>query len=104
MKADMKYNKKLIPIVTESFLKGRKLNILLVFISQSYFKVPKTLIVNATHDFIIKTPKKRELQQIASNHSPDFDFKDFMKLYKEYTKELYSFLVKDMTLSSDNLL
>ena len=54
MKADMKYNKKLIPIVTESFLKGRKLNILLVFISQSYFKVPKTLRVNATHDFIIK--------------------------------------------------
>ena len=49
MKADMKSNKKLSPIVTELFLRGRKCNILLVFISQFYFKVPKTIILNATH-------------------------------------------------------
>ena len=50
----------------------------------------------------MKIPNKRELQQIASNHSSDIDFKDFMKLYKEYNKEPYSFLVNDTTLSSDN--
>ena len=50
----------------------------------------------------MKIPHKRELQQIASNHSSDIDFKDFMKLYKDYTKESYSFLVNNTTLSSDN--
>ena len=100
--ADMKSNKKLSPVVTELFLRRRKLNILLVFISQSYFKVPKTIRLNATQYFIMKIPNKRELQQIASKHSSDTDFKDFMKLYKEYTKEPYSFLVNDTTLSSNN--
>ena len=80
MIADMESNKKLSPKVTELFLRGRKLNISLVFISQSYFKVPKTIRLNATHYFIMKIPNKRELQQIASNHSSDIDFKDFMKL------------------------
>ena len=72
------------------------------FISQSYFKVPKTTRLNATHYFIMKTPNKRERQQIASNHSSDIDFKDFMKLYNHYTKESYLFLVKNTTLLSDN--
>ena len=89
----MESNKKLSPTVTELFLRGRKLNISLVFVSQSYFKVPKTLRLNATHDFIINIPNKREFQQIASNHLSDTDFKDFMKLYKDYTKVPYSFLV-----------
>ena len=86
MMADMVSNKKSSPIVTELFLRGTKLNISLVVISQSYFKVPKTIRLNATHYFIIKIPNKRELQQIASNHSSDIDFKDFMKLYTDYTK------------------
>ena len=51
---------------------------------------------------IMKIPNKRELQQIASNHLSDIDFKDFMKLYKEYTKEPYSFLVSNTTLLSNN--
>ena len=50
----------------------------------------------------MKIPNKRELQQIAPNHLSDIDFKDFMKPDKDYTKELYSFLVNDTTLSSDN--
>ena len=50
----------------------------------------------------MKISNKRELQQTASNHSSDIDFKDFMKLYKDYTKEPYSFLLNDTTLSSDN--
>ena len=65
---------------------------------QSYFKVPKTIILNATHYFIMKSTNKRELQQIASIHSSDNYFKDFMELYKDYTKETYSFLVNDTTL------
>ena len=55
-------------------------------------------IRNATHYSIMKIPSKTELQQIASNHSSDIDSKDFMKLYREYTKEPYSFLVNDRTL------
>ena len=85
----MKSNKNLSPIATELFLRRRKLNISLIFISQSYFKVPKTIRLNTTHYFIMKIPNKRELKQIASNHSSEIDFKDFMKLYKEYTKGPY---------------
>ena len=91
----MEANKKLSPIVTELFLRGKELNISLVFISQSYFKVAETIKLNATHYFIMKTHSKRELQQIVSNHSSDIDFKDFMKLYKDYTKAPYSFLGSD---------
>ena len=50
----------------------------------------------------MKISNKRELQQIAPNYSSDIDFKDFMKLYKDYTKEPYSFLVNDTTLSLAN--
>ena len=50
----------------------------------------------------MKIPNKREFQQIASNHLSDIDFKDFMKLYKDYVKESYSFLMNDTTLSLDN--
>ena len=93
---------KLNPIVTELFIRGRKLNISIVFITQSYFKVPKDVRLNSTHFFIMKIPNKRELQQIALNHSSDIDFKDFMKIYKKCTAEPYSFLVNDTTLPSDD--
>ena len=102
MIADMINNKKLNPIATELFIRGRKLNISIVFITQSYFKVPKDVRLNSTHFFIMKILNKRELQQIALNHSADIDFKDFMKIYKECTKEPYSFLVNDTTLQSGN--
>ena len=100
--ADMIINKKLNPIVTELFIRGRKLNTSIVFIMQSYFKVSKDVRLNSTHFFIMKILNKRELQQIALNHSSDIDFKDFMKIYKECTKEPYSFLVNDTTLQLDN--
>ena len=102
MIADMINNSKLNPIVTELFIRGRKLNISIVFITQSYFKVPKDVRLNSTHFFIMKIPNKRELQQIALNHSSDIDFKDFMNIYKKCTKEPCSFLVDDTTLPSDN--
>ena len=62
--ADMLSNKKLNPIVTELFVRGRKLNISLVFITQSYFSVPKNIRLNSTHYFIMKIPSKRELQKL----------------------------------------
>ena len=100
--ADMISNNKLNPIVTELFIRGRKLNISIVFITQSYFKVPKDVRLNSTHFFITKIPNKRELQQIALNHSSDIDFKDFMNIYKKCTAKPYSFWVNDTTLPSDN--
>ena len=102
MIADMINNNKLNPIVTELFIRGRKLNISIVFIMQSYFKVPKDVRLNSTHIFIMKIPNKRQLRQIALNHSSDIDFKDFINIYKKCTAELYSFFVNDTTLPSDD--
>ena len=72
MIADMINNKKLNLIVTKLFIRGRKLNISLVFIMQSYFKVPKDVRLNTTHFFFMKILNKREIQQIALNHSSHF--------------------------------
>ena len=101
MIADMINNNKLNAVVIELFIRGRKLNISIVFITQSYFKGPKDVRLNFTHFFIMKIPNKRELQQIALNHSFDIDSKDFMNIYKKCTTEPYSFLVHDTTLPSD---
>ena len=95
-------NNKLNPIVTELVIRGRKLNISIIFIMQSHFKVPKDVRLNSTHFFTMKISNKRELQQIALNHSSDIDFKDFMNIYKNCTTEPYSFLVNDTTLPSDD--
>ena len=95
-------DKKLNPVVTESFIRGRKLNISIVFITQSYSKVPKQIRLNITHFFVMKIPNNRELQQVALNHSLDIDFKDFIKIYKKYTAEPYLLLVNDTTLPPDN--
>ena len=100
--ADMINNKKLNLIVTELLIRGRKLNISIIFITQSYLKVPTDSRLNSTHFFNIKIPNKTELQQIALNHSSDIDLQDFTKIYKKSTAEPYSFLVNDTTLPSDN--
>ena len=76
-------NKKLNSVVTELFARCRKLNISVAFITQSYFKLPKEVILITTHFFIMKIPNKGELQQIAFNHSSDIDFKYFMKINKK---------------------
>ena len=80
MISDTINNKKLNSIITELFIKGTKLNISLVFITQSYFKVPKDVRLNSTYFFIMKISNKRELQQIALNHSLEIDFKAFIKI------------------------
>ena len=102
MIADMINNRKLDSIVTELFIRGKKLNISLVFITKSYFKVPKDVTLNTTHFFIAKIPNKSELQQIAINHLSDISTKDFINIYKECTAKPYSFLVIDTTLASDD--
>ena len=102
MIADMISNEKLNSIVTELFIRSRKLNISLVFISQSYFKVPKDVRNNSTHIFIMKTSNKRELQQIAINHSSHINTKNLINIYRKCTGKPYSFLVIDTTLPSNN--
>ena len=103
MTADMINNKKLNSIVTELFIRDIKQNIYLVFITQSYFKVPKDVRLNTTLFFIMKIPNKRELQQRAINHLSDINTKDFANIYKKCTSTSYSFLVNDTMILSKNL-
>ena len=84
-------NKKLNPVVTDLFIRDRKLNICFSFLTQSYFLVPKNTKLNFTHLFILKISNKRELQQIAFNHSSYIDINNFINLYKKCTAKLYFF-------------
>ena len=102
MTADMIQNKKVNSIVTELFIWGRKVNISLVFITQSYFKVPEDFRLNTTHFFITKILSKGELQQIAINHKTDISIEDFVNSYRKCTAEQYSFFINDTTLASYN--
>ena len=72
------------------------------FACVSYFSVPKDVRLNSTHYLIMKISNKKELQNIAINHSADIDYKDFMKIYTECTKKQYSFLTIDKTLSASD--
>ena len=98
MIADILRNKKFQSIMKEVFIRSRKLNISLVFITQSYFSVPKDVRLNSTHYLIMKIKNERELQNIATNHYSDISYKDFVKIYSECTREAYSFLTIDTAL------
>ena len=102
MIADVMTNKKFQAIIKELFIRSRKLNISLVFITQSYFSVPKEVRLNSTHYLIMKIHSRRELQQIANNHSADIDYKDFLKICRNCIKEPYSFSTINTTLPGDN--
>ena len=102
MIADMINKWRLDSILTGLFIRGRKLNIPLAFITHSYFKVPKDVRLNTGHFFIKKIPNKKELRQIARNHSSNISSKDFINIYSKSTIEPNSFLVIDTTLASDN--
>ena len=102
MIADMIYNKMLDSVVTKLFIRGRKLNVSVVFITQSYFKVLKHINLNTTHFLIAKIPNNRKIREIAINHSSNISTKDFTNIYRKCTAETYSFLVNDATLVSDN--
>ena len=90
MIADIMTNKRFQTIIKELFIRCSKLNISLVFITQSYFSVPKDVRLNTTH-FIMKINNKRELQNIAINHSADIDYQDFKKITENVQKNLLIF-------------
>ena len=80
MISNMLSNKKRNPLVTKLFIRGKKLNISLVFITQNYFVVLENIRINSTHYFVMKAPNKREFQQITFNHFSDIDFQDYESL------------------------
>ena len=89
-------------MIKELFIRCRKINISLVFITKSYFSVPKDVRLNSMHYLTMKINNKRELQNIAINHSADIDYKDFIEIYRECTKEPYNILNIDTTLPPTN--
>ena len=95
-------NKKLQAIIKELFIRCRKLNISLAFTTQSYFSVTKDVRLNLTHYLIMKINHNNKLQNIATNHSADINYKDFIKIYRRYTREPYSFLKNDTTLPASD--
>ena len=104
MIADIMTNKKFQAIIKELFIRCRKVNVPLVFITQPNFFVPKDFRLNSTHYLIMKTNNRIELQKIAINHSADIDYSEFVKIYREYTRKPYSFLTIDTTLPANDSL
>ena len=102
MIADIMSSNKFKTIIKELFIRCRKLNISIVFITQSYFRTPKDARLNSTHYVIMKIQSKKELQNIAQKNSGDIDFKDFLKTYKDYTSEPYTCMIIDTTVPSNN--
>ena len=102
MIADSMSNKKFQAMVKELFIRCRNLNISFVFITQSYFSVPKEVRLNCTHYLIMKVHNKRELQNIPVNQSTDIDYKDFINIYKKCSSKPYSFLTIDTSLLASN--
>ena len=102
MIADIMTNKKFRAIIKELFIRCRKLNISLAFITQSCFSVPKDVRLNSTDYLIMKINNKRELQNIAINHSANIDYQDFLKIYRVCTKEPFNFLTIDTTLPASD--
>ena len=102
MIVDIMASKKFQSIIKELFITCRKLNISLVFITQSYFSIPKDDRLNSTHCLIMKINNRKELQNIAINHSADIDYQDFIKIYRECTKEPYNFLTIDTKLPASD--
>ena len=96
MIADIEHNKDFKKMIKELFYRGRKLNISIVFIMQSYFRALKDARLNSMHYLLMKIDNKKELRSIAEEKSGDVDYKDFFKKYNYYTKEPYSFMTVDL--------
>ena len=103
MIANIMSNEKFQAVVKKLFIRSRKLNIAVVFITQCYFSGPKVVRLNSAHYLIIKISNRRELQNIAITHSADIANKDFMKIYRECTKEPYFFTIDTTLPASDPL-
>ena len=95
MIADIMRSEKFKAIIKELFIRCRKLNISIVFITQSYFRTPKEARLNSTHHILMKISNKKELKRIAEENSGHLDFKDFLKIYNYRTNEPYSFMMVD---------
>ena len=104
MIADIMSNKKFQVIIKELFIRCRKVNISLVFITHfiTYFSVPKDVRLNSTHYLIMEINNGKVLQNIAINHSADIDYNDFVRIYIECTRKRYSFLTIDTTLPASD--
>ena len=100
MIADIMTNKKLQTIIKELFIRCRKINISLVFTTQSYFCVSKDVRLSATHYLIMKISNRKKLQIVANNYSAYIDYNNFVRIYWEYTRKPYSFLTIDTMLTS----
>ena len=95
MIADIEYNKNFKRIIKELFYRARKINVSIVFITQSYFRALKDARLNSTHYILMKIGNKNELKIIAEEKSGHSDYKDFLKIYNYYTREPYSFMLID---------
>ena len=95
MIADTEYNKNFKRIIKELFYRARKINVSIVFITQSYFRALKDARLNSTHYIIMKINNKKELKRIAEEKSDDLDYKDFWKMYNYCTEDPYSFTLID---------
>ena len=104
MIADIMTNKKFQAITKELFIRCRKLNTSLAFITQSYFFVLEDVRLNSTHYLIMKTNNRKELQNIAINHSSDIDYNDLVRICRQCTRKPYSFLIIDTTLPASDTL
>ena len=100
MIADIMNNKNFKTIIKELFIRCRKFNVSIVFITQSYFRTPKGARLNSTHYVIMKIQNKKELQSIVQENCGDIDLKDFLNINKKFTNNLYSFMIVDTTVST----
>ena len=95
MIADIEYNTDFKKIIKKVFFMGRKINVSIVFITQSYFRALKDARLNSTHYILVKISNKKELRKIAEEKSGHLGYKDFLKIYNYCTREPYSFMMID---------
>ena len=100
MIADIMNNKTFKAIVKKLFIRCRKLNVSIAYVTQSYFRTPKDARLNSTHYIIMKIQNKKELQSIAQENCGDINLKDFLSMYQKFTNDLYSSMIIDTTLPS----
>ena len=104
MIADIMSNKKFQVLIKEFFIRCRKMNTSLAFITESYFSVPKDVRLNLPHCLIMKINNRKKLQNIAINVLTDIDCNNFVRIYRECTRKPYSFLTIDTTLPASDFL
>ena len=95
MIADIEYNTNFKGIIKELFYRAPKINVSIVFITQSYFRALKDARLNCTHYILMKIGNKKELKRLAEEKSGHLDYKDFFKIYNCCTREPYSFMLID---------